>query len=79
MKNATTIIDRPGLYTTRGGEQVRIYAIEGESSFPCKGCVLRFDAIGRRKTKNTFNSWQLTGVKNILPGSKLDIVAYIGA
>lgn len=73
------VIDRPGIYLTRKGERVRIDAIEGGSSFPCKGYVLRFDSLGRRKTRGCFNTWQTSGVKNMLPGSGLDIVSYVSA
>lgn len=43
----TTMIDRPGLYLTRAGSQVRIDSIVPGSSFPCKGRIARVDSIGR--------------------------------
>lgn len=75
--NIGTVIDRPGVYLTRNGRTVRIYAITGDSSFPCKGGVQYTTPTGRVKYR--FNSWSRLGVKNILPGSGLDIVAYVGA
>ena len=78
MSYRTTFIDRPGLYLTRGGKQVRIDVVDRTtSSWQCSGHILRVDTLGRTYSKWT--TWQSNGVHRAIPGSKLDIVAYVGA
>jgi hypothetical protein len=73
----TTMIDRPGLYLTRDGRQVRIDSIVPGSSFPCKGRIARIDSIGR--VRWIFDTWALNGQCKALPGSARDVVAYVSA
>ena len=75
----TTPIDRPGLYLTRNGKQVRIDVVNRStnSTWTCEGHILRVDKLGR--TYRKWNIWQPNGVFRALVGSGLDIVGYISA
>jgi len=79
MSTHTTPIDRCGLYLTRNGKQVRIYAIhtDGKSSAPCHGHILTIDKLGRVRRK--WNIWCLNGNFKFVGTSGLDIVSYVGA
>lgn len=73
----TTMIDRPGLYLTRDGRQVRIDSIVSGSSFPCKGRICRADSLGRLRWISS--TWSLDGRYRAEAGSARDITAYVGA
>ena len=74
----TTPIDRPGLYLTRNGKQVRIDCIDRDtgSTWACSGHILKPDSLGRVRRK--WSIWQSNGMFRVFPGSGLDIVGYIG-
>lgn len=70
------LVDRPGLYQTRGGRQVRIDRINCTgASFPCHGHVIKHDKLGR--TRRRWSIWALSGAHRITEGSTLDLVARI--